>query len=390
MKLKNSTYGFTLIEVLLSILIISSVLITAFYAMTFITIGKVRLIESTKIEKEWFYFSEKLFEMIKGWWVLDFEEYFNRSIVWSTTFSSWHFDTPTWYGNFWGGWSIGWVPPGTYWASMYYCKSPNRPVPSMGTGWCVDNNNVRAFWLFQNTDYSDEPQRYWQYAFQFIDYNSDRDGDNWDEDSDWDFFGDDDDEFIGQGPPVFTPDSNIQELYLISWDRKTRTHFRWNVWLDPDRPTSETCDFTNAAAPTGSGCLWTVEFLIMDGRDWGLNHDTSNIDGDGTQYDGIIDTWTIDSRFSGLTDVVAWSNSEYYREKLFPDSVTVSDFAIFAYPHKDIELAWKDGNSTVNQAPYIKLKLTLSPSWKKRKIISGKIPQVEIATTISLSDEFSK
>lgn len=387
MKWKNNIYGFTLIEVLLSILIISSVLITAFYAMTFITIGKVRLIESTKIEKEWFYFSEKLFEMIKGWWVLDFEEYFNRSIVGNTTFSSGHFDRPTWYGNFWFNGNVGST---TYGESMYYCRSGNRLlVPGMWTGWCVTNNNTGSI-TGMDIDHSDEPQRYWQYAFQFIDYNSDRDGDGWDEDNDGDFFGDDDDEFIGQGPPVFPPDENIHELYLISWDKKTRTHFRWNVSLDPDRPTSETCNFTNAAAPTGTGCLWTIEFLIMNGRDWGLNHDTSIIDGDGTQYDGIIDTWVIDSRFSGLTDVVAWSNSEYYREKLFPDSVSVSDFAIFAYPHKDIELAWKDGNSTVNQAPYIKLKLTLSPSWKKRKTISGKMPQVEIATTISLSDEFSK
>ena len=389
MKWKNNIYGFTLIEVLLSILIISSVLITAFYAMTFITIGKVRLIESTKIEKEWFYFSEKLFEMIKGWWVLDFEEYFNRSIVGDTTFSSGHFDRPTWYGNFWYAWTI---ETNNFWANLYYCRSANRPAPSMGTGWCVNSNNTRAFFVDQDRDYSGQPQRHWQYAFQFIDYNSDRDGNNWDEDNDWDFFGDDDDAFIGQWPSVFIPNTNINELYLISGDRKTRTHFRWNVWIDPDRPTWADCSHSSTPeSPTGTGCLGTIEFLVMNGRDWWLDHSISGpADSDGSQYDGIIDTWVIDPRFASNATTVAGSNTEYYRESLFPDTISVSDFEIYAFPHKDIELAWKDGNSAINQAPYIKLKLTLSPSWKKRKIISGKVPQVEIATTISLNDEFSK
>jgi len=40
-------------------------MIAAFSAMTSVVVGKVKLIEKTSIQKEAFYFSEKLFEMIK-------------------------------------------------------------------------------------------------------------------------------------------------------------------------------------------------------------------------------------------------------------------------------------------------------------------------------------
>lgn len=380
--MKKNKGAFTLIEVLLSTLIISAVLTSGFYALTYISIWKIRLVESTKIQKEWFYFSEKLFEMIKQGWVLDFEEYFNRKIVWNTgatAFSSGHYSLPTGYGNFWLWWILGTTLD--YWAWLYYCISPNGS--SMGTGWCVTTNNV--WW----NDHSGAPQRYGQYAAQFIDYNSDYDDDWGDEDGDLDFAGDDDDEYLGQWPDVFVRDSAITELYLISWDRKSRTLFRWNVELDPNRPTGETCDFSVGSSPTGTWCLGTVEFLVLDGVDWWYDHSTWSLDGDGSQYDGIIDTWIVNSRFSGNFNTIAGSGGDY-REKLFPSSISVSDFEVYAYPNKDINLAWKDGNNAINQAPYLRLKLTLKPSWQKRKTIQWKVPSVEITTTIALTDEFSK
>jgi len=54
---------------------------------------------------------------------------------------------------------------------------------------------------------------------------------------------------------------------------------------------------------------------------------------------------------------------------LFPDTIHVSDFEIYAYPNKDRELAWKEDENHVNIAPYIRLTLKLQPSWKKRKLI---------------------
>lgn len=379
---KKLPIAFTLIEVLLSTLIISAVLTTAFYAISYISIWKIRLVEATKIEKEGFYFSEKLFEMIKQWWILDFEEYYNRRIVGntgSTAFSSGHYAIETGFWNFGSAWIVG---SNNYGSSLYYCISPDGT--SMGTGWCLSNNNSLS------NDNNGNPQRYGQYAAQFIDYNSDYDSDWWDEDGDGSIKWDDDDIFIGQWPVVFEPNLNIHELYLLSGDKQTRTFFRWNVWLDPDRPIGEDCDISNPAYPVGDGCLGTIEFLVLEWRDWWDNHDLTTIDTNGTQFDGTIDTWIINSKFTWNNITIAGSEARSYWEKLFPDTISVSDFEVFAYPHKDIDLAWKDNNSTINQAPYIRLKLTLSPSWKKRKIIQWKIPSVEIATTIALTDEFSK
>ena len=385
---QNKKNAFTLVEILISTVIIAAMLAIWFSSIAFITVGKIRLVESTKIEKEWFYFSEKLFEMIKSWWELDFEEYFNRKMVWNTSFSSGHYDIPSGFGNF-GFW---WNPlTSTFWSSVYYCISPVGT--SMWTDWCVSANNSAG------ENHLGEAQRYGQYAAQFIDYNSDFDndtGDCWgwvplgDEDCNGDFIGDDDDEFLGLWPDVFDENVNIHELYLISGDKNTRTYFRWNVTVDPDKPPTEICDFSIPANPVWEWCLGTIEFIVLDGRDWWDDHDESIDDANGTQYDGTIDTWIVNSRFSWNDSTIAGAQINSYREKLFPSDISVSDFEVYAFPHKDIDLAWKESNDAINQAPYVRLKMTLSPSWEKRRVLKWRVPEVNIATTIALTDEFSQ
>lgn len=88
--MKINKLWFSLIELLIAILIFGMVIMWWFYALSSVNIWKIKLIEKTDINKEAFYFSEKLFEEIKAWWVIDFEEYFNRFVVWNVT-SSWHF-----------------------------------------------------------------------------------------------------------------------------------------------------------------------------------------------------------------------------------------------------------------------------------------------------------
>lgn len=379
MKHKKRYNAFTLIEVLLSITIIASVLISGFYAITHVTIGKVRLVELTKIQKESFYFSEKLFELIKSGWVIDFEEYFNRSVVGNTTFSSGHYNLPTGYGNF-GYWGSVWTT--NYGSLIYYCISPDGT--DMGTGWCLSSNNTAGL------DHDGSPQRYGQYAMQFIDYNSDYNGDGGDENGNGNIIGDDDDKYIGQGPSIFNTNQNIRELYLISWDKQSRTLFRWHVSLDPEAPSAETCDFSNPETPIWEACLGTIEFLRLDAVDWWNDHDEGNVDTNGSQYDGITDTWILDPRFAGNDTTIAGSNGTNYWEKLFPDTINITNFEIFAYPNKDVDLAWKDSTNSINQSPYMRMKLTLTPSRKKRKTIKGSVPKVDIATTIALTGEFSQ
>lgn len=371
--MKHNTKWFTLIEILLGILIFSIVIIWWFQALSAVNIWKIKLIEKTNITKDVVYFSEKLFEEIKSWGTIDYEEYFNRKVVGTET-SSGYYTIPTWFWNFWSGGTVSWE---NYGAGFYYCRSEDWGT--MWTGGCYDNI-FNTYW----NSVIWEPQRYGQYAFQFIDYNSNMNDDGWDENGDGTMRWDDDDEHLWVGPVVFTGWANVREIYLMSGDKKTRTLFRW-IWKeDPstNKPTTATCSGTNFS----SGCIWIIEVLKLEGKDWGMNHDGS---GEGT-YDGIIDTWMIHPSFGTGGNIVAGSNDFSYRQPLFPDTVSVTDFQVYLYPNIDVKHSWKDTTPSSNINPYLRLSITLEPSWKKRSGMKWEIPKYTINTTINLVDYFTQ
>ena len=378
--MKNKNFkAFTLIEILMWILIVSLVMIWWFEALTAVSFGKVKLIQQTQMEKQSFYFVEKFFEMIKKWWVIDYEEYFNRKIVWNTSFSGGHYKELTWFGNFWAGWSI-WTT--TYWGNFYYCISWNWTW--MWTWGCVNYFNTWSLWL--NEDYSLKPQRYWQYSYQFIDYNANFNGDSWDEDWDGKIIWDYDDEYIWIWPSVFSWGIALKELYLISWNKKERTLFRWNVIQDPskDIPTwMQWCKTFDGLIFTGS-CLGNIQFLKLSWEDWWMNHNRS---GFGT-YDWVIDTWIINKEFNN-GDIVAWSNANNYWVDLFPKDINVIDFKIFAYPNNDVALNWRNTTEDSNISPYIRIQFKLLPSWWSRKKMKWTINEIKYSTTINLTNIFS-
>lgn len=364
--------AFTLVEILVWILILSIVTISWFYAYSSILIWKSRLIEKTDIQKESFYFTEKLFELIKKWWTLDYEEYFNRKVVWTET-SSWHFLDSTWYWNFWS-WS-NLTTPVDYWDDFYQCRSWNWD--ELTGSWCY-LDTLNTYW----EDVIWKPQRYWQYSFQFIDYNSNYDNDNglpWDENLDWKIIWDDDDEYMWNWPTAFTGASNLTELYLISWDKKRRTLFRWNKKNDTNAPgeCSVSVDY----------CLWTVEFLKLEWVDYWLKHDSWSLTGT-TLWDWVVDTWLIDTEFTGWSEIVAWSWA--YRVELFPESINVSNFEVFAYPNIDVNYAWWSSNLKNNISPYTTIHLELKPSRLTKRILKQDVAPIIINTTINLSEIYSQ
>jgi len=365
MYLKNK--AFTLIEILIWILIFSLVIIWGFKALSSITIWKIRLTEKTNIEKESIYFTEKLFQLIKKWWTIDYEEYFNRKVTW-TAYASWHYLKETWFGNFWLWWII-WTTIWKYWDSFYYCASGN---------WV---NIIWTWWCFTPWKY----QRYWEYSFQFIDYNSNHNNDNWDEDWDWNIIWDDDDEYLWTWPKVFIWWRDVKEIYLISWDNKTRTILRWNVIKDPNTPMWVTCNFWNGALPTWDWCLWSIQFLKLEWKDWWFNHSKSWT----WLNDWIIDTWLIHNKFVWNSNTLAWSWASYeqYWQNLFPKSMSIKNFIVEVYPNTDVNLAWKE---TINISPYLRISFSITPSWKNRKKMKWKFPELKFSTTVNLTDIYSK
>jgi len=264
----------------------------------------------------------------------------------------------------------------------------------MWTWWCF-NNTFNSYPWNVNT----KPQRYWEYSVQFIDYNSNKNNDTskclptawiklWDENCDWSIVGDDDDENIWIWPETFDNSWAVQELYLISWDKKTRTLFRWNVSIDPNKPTSATCDFSSPNAPTWDWCLWQLEFLKLNAKDRWVNHNYSSPSN--WLYDWITDTWVVSPSFSWLWGIIAWSNTTNYRVPLFSNTVSVKNVKFFLYPNRDLNLAWKDSMVSYIYAPYLRISYTLVPSRNKRKTIKWAVPELNFSTTITLSDLFSQ
>lgn len=371
--------AFTLIEIMIWILIFSIVIIGGFKAYGWVLVWKIKLIESTNIQKEAFYFSEKFFEEIKVGWVVDYEEYFNRETVWTTILNG-HYSLSTWFWNYWTNWTP-WNT--TYWDWFYYCRSTNWVL--MGTWWCV--NDFNTDWSAVNN----KPQRYWQYSFHFIDYNSNFNEDTgfslWDEDWNWNITWDDDDEYLWIWPDAFSWATDQKEIYLISADSKKRTIFRWHI-KDDTNDNINTCDLDN----WWIWCNSTIEFLKLEWKDWWFNHEqTWN-----GLYDWIVDTWVIDKDFSWETNIdednaiiAWWSSDTWFWQPLFWDNINVSDVKFYIFPHKDLNLSWKDFDKKINISPYLKMKITLSPSYEARKWFKWKIPKIKINTTINLTDIYS-
>lgn len=383
--------AFTLIEIMLWIVIVSLVIVWWFESYTRVWLWKINLMEKSNMQKDSFYFSEKLFQIIKEWWTLDYEEYFNRAII-STTFWSWHYSTETWFWNFWRNWNINTT---TYWDGFYYCISKN--LTKMSAIWCVTDFNTNLIWTAwatRNLNYTWIRQRYGQYSFQFIDYNINYNNDFWDEDWDLEVIGDDDDEFLWDWPIAFTAWNDLKELYLISWDKKHRTIIRWNVNRDPDAPLAETCsiDWTNNI--TWDGCRWTLEFLKLEWVDWWFDHNNAVLDW--TQNDWVIDTWIIDRQFSWLTNlntlnsIIAWSNNVNYWKPLFPTWINVTDFKVFPYPNVESKYFWKNSLLSSNISPYVILNFKIKPSWETRKKLKNSWRELNFNTTINLTDIYSK
>jgi prepilin-type N-terminal cleavage/methylation domain-containing protein len=374
--MKKNQYWFTLIEIITGVAISGIVLTSWFYALNLITLSRVKLIEETEITKEAFYLSQKLFEEIKAWGTLDYEEYFNRKVI-GTAMWSGHYSDPSWFWNFWS-WGTVWTS--IYGDGFYYCRSGSGVF--MWTGWCYGtwmNNYGTSLWI--------KPQRYGQYVFQFIDFNINQDDDNWlpwDENLDGNIRNDQDDEHLWVWPSAFTGWTNVKELYLISGDWKKRTLFRLNLKNDPNKPAAANCDF---ALWTGSGCLGNIEILKLQGKDlWILHNWTST-----GSYDWIIDTWVIDQSFSPGTQIVAGSvNMEDYWQPLFSDTIHVKEFKVFAYPNVDVKNAWKSNLQDANINPYVRIDMTLTPSWRKRAQMKWTIPEIKLSTTINLVEYFSK
>lgn len=94
--------GFTLIEVLVSVVLSGVLLSSAFAAFQGILKSQVRLSGSINIQRNLFYLNEKLSSLIREGGTIDYEEYFNRRILGydkSLGDNGWTYTRESKYGN---------------------------------------------------------------------------------------------------------------------------------------------------------------------------------------------------------------------------------------------------------------------------------------------------
>ncbi len=390
--------GFTLFELMISMVIFAGLMTSILESVGNITIARTRTMNRITLLEELYFFSENLASAIKDGGIIDYEEYWNRQVVGTTTGTG-HYAKATGFGNYGSGGDLG----SNYGNFYYFCRSGDVSASwntvRVGTGWCMTTNNSKGDGASPDANYSWKYQRYGEYKLQFTDYNGNADSDSggisvWlgDEDLNGTIIWDEDDKDIGDGPTVFS--GATPELYLINPLTHERTYFRWTYKDDPGLPIG-TCIIA-----TWSGCLGNIEILKLQGKDIGMKSHTGDTTNDSSAFDGDIDTWICHPDWSCRDGVdvspygwlPTWADSEWV--KIFPDYVNVKQISFTLFPQKDPWKSWAAPDSLPPSTevspfihPYVRIQLTMGLAWSKRSVIKWDDPTISISTTISLTGE---
>lgn len=400
---KNKSW-FTLIELMVAITIVSIITMSWFSVLNNAMTSKVFISEKIQIEKNAFVASEKFFELIKKGGTIDYEEYFNRDMLWDAQDQYWNFLVESKYWNEWDTEIYSWTPP-----YFYYCRSITW---NKVENWCNEDihQNIRVIDESGSTSSNSmrwTNQIYWQYSFNFIDYNSnfdkELDNDKWDENYDGNIIWDLDDTNLGVWPVAFTPeDKEFNYLYLVNPKTNERTFFEYRKILDPAAPTWITCPDSSLSDPERF-CMWQIIIKRMAWKDWGQTvsltwtKDTS----DPTFWDWVIDTWIvhpevswkdesvdIESQIAHLDDDSDWiSNIDEYAYSIFPDTINVKSIKYRVYPNIDSKYAWKAlPDAKANISPFIRMEMVIAPSQKGKARFNLWDTKSSFSTTINLNN----
>lgn len=342
-----------------------------------------------------YYMLEKINVELKDF-TIDYEEYFNRSMVWCDTndYSSWftrnvnawdangHCDNFTSYGN---------ENSNTAWTSsdhkLYYCSSL---VWYSSTDEVVlqEPNMNNAIWCFVpssfNTPYR---QSFGQYEKHFLDVRDDVDflvSAVWDND----------DDELGIWPIAIQDSQNVQEIYLISQDKTERLFMRRKLISSWDRNTDGIISWDNELR-------YNIQILRLKWFDAGEKHDfdIANIG----VYDGTLDTRACDYAQGFIchgaeVDPVLYSgyrlptDSEDGWVDLFEKNLTLSQRNVVISPNTYGVYARADDMAQIN--PYFTLSITnkLYGEIRRNRLRTSSIEnfQITLQTTFNTRNFYSK
>ena len=313
---------FTLIEIILVVLISSSIIVIMYRLLE--TLPKVKnfndarqtLIQQTNDAMD-------RLAIIFQDYTVDYEEYYNRKAV-GCTLDKGHCTEDT---HYWNGNTNHTLLTSTNWSSW-------------------------------------SPYSYGQYKRTFWSYWEDTDNDG-------NIVGDADDRDYGNWQEAISNPTSIKELYLIShdWSRRIflRRYLHEYTWSDK----------TNF----WTGYYW-IQMLKLRGFDAWSKHQFDAAS-DSWVFDGQIDTWACDhgqmfectwnalKTATSSTELYPWyklpgSKDDWWVD-LFDEKLNITDWNIEIYPVKDPDLAWAEMNQQIN--PYIKISLT---AWLSEHLSSNR------------------
>lgn len=350
--------AFTLVEMLIVSVLASMILtitISVYFQMSRI---KMEVWMKQTLIKGTYDIVEKLNITVRDY-TLDYEEYFNRKVVWCDV-AAW--DTFTWDVDSLGT-GNAYCDLSTYYGNksrkgdnwwLYYCSTgtpatsePNEIISVSDNS--PNPNNVELWYWCWGGDKSPTgkggPQSFGQYKWQFWNAMGDQDGEDW-------ALLDDDDNDYGIGPMAIEDPDNAKELYLISSDGKKRIFIR--------RELEKTQSF-GADGDKVDWNLYSLNILKLRWFDAWEQHDFQN--GSGV-YDGLIDTWACDygewfacwwDLIPGYTSYNLPSDGNDGWAPLTSKDITIVDWNLQLYPTTNANYYWSTGSMQVN--PYMKIKL---------------------------------
>lgn len=410
--------AFTMIEILLTLVVFSIIFGVLFSLFLRIIRQKSEIEARQTLIKTTYDLIETMNTKLQNY-SIDYEEYFNRSMVgcvitqngWGnwTQWTEFVWNVGSW--STWGAHCTTWTAYGNespymsaYWNhianhtqhKLYTCSSDStltywniygtvawplaeqRLLVSYNPGDLGCNQLLFAAyeWLPEFALYSFR-QPYGEYSKQFLDVKSDVDDDPG-------RTGDDDDTNNGLWPTAVYDNTNVKELYMISKDTRKRLLFR--------RKLVATWDWnTNGIIDDNTERQYTLQMLQLKSFDGGENHDFDATTYRGV-YDGIPDTWACDAEAwftchgSGLWVTYPGYNLPVNGDdgwvNLVTNDVTITDWNMQIFPIKDPEHSRWEWQYQVN--PYIRLYLKTSIYWANRigKIGAANLDDVTFDTQV--------
>lgn len=396
--------SFTLLEVLFSLVVFGIVFWVLFSLFLRIINTKTNIEARQMLVQSTYDVVEQLNNKLQNY-TIDYEEYFNRTMVGCSTAAQWNtFLWDSWaqlwhcvkWTQYWNatplinaGWYVSWESQ----HKLYYCSSNVWSLTqewwllvSVG-GWnCRQPLFTNYVWsLSYATNWGRFIQPYWQYKNMFIDIKADVDDQPvraWD----------DDDTDVWSWSIAIRDNTHIKELYVISTDKRKRLFFRRSLLATGDWNNNWTIDTDNER-------LYSIQMLQLKAFDAGQNHNFDALTYRWV-FDGNTDTWACDydawykCNWVSLGWVYSWynlpANKDDWWINITNSNLSISDWNIQVFPIKDPEFAWWEPQYQTN--PYIKLYVKSTIYWENWiwKVGADNIEDImfDLQTTLNIKTNY--